>query len=480
MNERLILDISGLAHDGRGVGRYEGQAVFVSGALPGQRICARLLRSRARLLEAEAETVLRSAPDTAAPLCPHQGECGGCPLQTMPYAIQLYWKRRLVLDALSRVGHLDAAMLEKMMSVPEPSPQQTAFRNKMEFAFGGGVSNKLILGQRQRGTAEVCPTPHCVLLPDGGTAILAAVRLMAAQSGLAPYRAPSGRDRKRKIASISVGGFWRFLILRHGYLQDIPHWWAVILTSPGSSSERAVVRRLAAMLMEQFPHLACVIHEERTAADALCLGEHRVFSLTNGDGKGAALLSLPLGNRLFLLDPVSFFQVNTAGAQTLARHAVALLPPEGSEEHLLDLYCGVGAPGQLLAEGYAGLLGLEYDKRAVAAARKNAAHAGLVHCRYKAGDAAGLVRSLVQDNVQEFQAAVLDPPRSGMAREALEALLTLAPKRILYISCNPSTLARDTLFLKEKYVLTHLSGVDLFPHTPHLECLTLWRRRNRW
>ena len=139
--------------------------------------------------------------------------------------------------------------------------------------------------------------------------------------------------------------------------------------------------------------------------------------------------------------------------------------------------CGAGAPGQLLAPGYAGLLGLEYDKRAVAAARKNAARAGLVHCRYEAGDAAALVRSLVQGDERTFQAAVVDPPRSGMDRETLEALLTLAPGRILYISCNASTLARDAISLQKKYTLTHLSGIDLFPHTPHLECLTLWRRK---
>ncbi|MDO5483645.1 MAG: TRAM domain-containing protein, partial [Desulfovibrionaceae bacterium] len=476
------LEITGLAHDGRGVARHEGQVFLVRDALPGQTVRARIVRSQPRFAEAVTQELLRPAPGQLPPLCPHQGQCGGCPLQVMPYEMQLHWKRRLALDALSRIGRLDMARLEEMMALPLASPRLTGFRNKMEFSFGQDGQGRLVLGQRERGGRRVVPTPGCVLLPAGGNEILSAVALLAGQSNLPPYRdgaerkQSKGGRRTRKQGERSQG-FWRFLMLRQGLLAGLPRWWAVLLTSPGTAAERAAVRRMAEQLLALCPQLATVIHEERHTADALCTGQRRLFAISavSADEAEAARLTLPLGGRLFELDATSFFQVNTEAARLLAEQALALLPPEGDGRQLLDLYCGVGAPGLLLASGYAGLYGLEYDQRAVAAARRNAVAAGVGHCRYDAGDAAVLLGRMGRDN--GFQDALVDPPRAGMANAVLESLSLLAPERILYISCNAATLARDALSLGRQYTLERLAGVDLFPHTPHLECLALWRRR---
>ena len=184
--------------------------------------------------------------------------------------------------------------------------------------------------------------------------------------------------------------------------------------------------------------------------------------------------------RLFALDAASFFQVNTRAAQNLARLARDMLrQTRGGAENgaaLLDLYCGAGAPGQLLAPDYERLLGVEYDKRAVALARRNAERAGLARCRYEAGDAAVLLDRLRRERRGPGWDTVLaDPPRAGLAPRVLDGLLALRPQHILYISCNPATLARDANGLRTRYRLERLTAVDLFPHTPHLECLSLWR-----
>ena len=493
MSEILTVTVDSLAHDGRGIARVttdgndgRGAAVFVTGALPGQIVRARVVRRKTRLLEADLLDVLRPAADAVPPLCPHQSVCGGCPLQIMPYPAQLRWKENLALEALSRIGRLDRTLLNSVWEAPRPSPDHTAFRNKMEFAFGPGADGGLVLGLRRRGGAEVVPVPDCVLPPAGARDILEAARSMAETSGLPPYVAPASRrnaGRSKGIDAAGAHGFWRFLILRHGQKGDdpAPRWWVLCVTSPGGATGRTAARALGERLLQRFPDLAAFIHEERQSPDPLAAGERRVLCL-NERGREeaeAALLHLPLGSRLFGLDAASFFQVNTGAAQSLARLATEMLNAGGVEKgsSLLDLYCGVGAPGQLPAPAFERLMGLEYDRRAVALARRNAEQAGLAHCRYEAGDAAVLLERLRRDRSAAWDTVLADPPRAGLAPKVLDSLLKLRPRRIIYISCNPATLARDAQALQTHYEPARLTGVDLFPHTPHLECLSLWRLR---
>ena len=510
MDDILPLAVEGLSHDGRGVARHDGRVVLVRGALPGQSIRARIVRGKARLLEAIVCEELDAPAHAAPPICPHaplpDGSggllpgCGGCPLQRMQPSAQLVWKRRLALDALSRIGRLDAAQLEELMPLPAPSPLLRAFRNKMEFAFGCDPAGRLILGQRERGGLGVTATPHCAILPDAGRSILPVVEALVRRTGLAPYVPPptrpspqgkhagyraQGRDHQGpQDTHKNTSGFWRFLTLRQGWQDGREGWWAILLTSPGSVTQRAVVRTLAEKMLEDCPHLSAVIHEERRQADALCQGQERVFCLSAGGMEpDAANLTLPLGGLTFRLDAASFFQINSGAAELLVAGAQTMLPMPQGEESLLDMYCGVGAPGLLLAGRYASLLGVEYDARAVRAARHNAMTAGFSHCRHESGDAGRLLQRLLAKGptamarfAAPFRTVLADPPRAGIDQTALQALLELGPEHILYISCNPATLARDAASLASAYHLEALAGVDLFPHTPHLECLSLWRR----
>lgn len=500
MDDVCELEIETLAHDGRGIGRLKdpehpgerGLTVFVAGALPGAVVRCRIVSRKPRFAEAECLEVVRPAPDAVAPLCPHTGcnglgACGGCPLQTMPYNRQLEWKTRLARDALVRIGGLDADLLSQAWTGTVPSPRVTAFRNRMTFAFGTS-GGRLVLGQRSRGDAAVLPTPGCALLPQGAQMLLAEAQAAAAESGLAAWRAP-----ERRHGSGTRGtGFWRFLTLRQGWLrgEEAPRWWAVCLTSPGGPRERAAVRTLAERLLGVggASRLGGFIHEERSREDALAAGERRILCLNaqGAEDPAAGTLHLPLGGRHFALDAASFFQVNTDAADLLA-HMVMEMAPQTSGGSLLDIYCGVGAPGQLLAARYTAVLGMENDRRAVAMAGRNADAAGLGGCHYVVGDAGALLGRVAGRKPlaglsglglpQRWDMALVDPPRGGLAPRALDSLLKLAPEYLLYVSCNPATLARDAARLSTRYSLQRMGAVDLFPHTPHLECCSLWHRR---
>ncbi|WP_165079266.1 MULTISPECIES: TRAM domain-containing protein [unclassified Desulfovibrio] len=501
MHDCLDLVLDGLAHDGRGVGHLKdparpgerGLTVFVAGGLPGQTVRCRVKARKARFLEAELVEVLRPAADAVPPLCPHAGAgpgapgCGGCPLQAMPYASQLEWKTRLARDALARIGGLDADALDAAWETPLPSPSLAGFRNRMTFAFGAGPDG-LVLGQRSRGGADVVPTPDCALPPSGGRELLAVAQEAAAQSGLPAWRA----SERRGSGKTGERGFWRFLALRQGWLpgETEARWWALCLTSPGNRTERAAVRAMGERLLSLggASRMGGFIHEERGRDDALASGERRILCLDaeGAENPEAALLHLPLAGRSFALDAATFFQVNTGAAELLARTVMGMAPPGGGRG-LLDVYCGVGAPGQLLARDYGAVVGMESDRRAVALAARNAADAGLGGCRYLTGDAGALLKRLAAGaplpglgkghTLPTWGTALLDPPRGGLAPAALGALLHLAPEHILYVSCNPATLARDAAKLSTAYTLQRLAAVDLFPHTPHLECCSLWRRR---
>lgn len=500
MHESCELEIDALAHDGRGIGRLKnpehpgerGLTVFVTGALPGQLVRCRITRRKTCFAEAECHEVLRPAPDAVAPICPHtegpggNQACGGCPLQAMPYDRQLEWKTRLARDALMRIGGLDAGVLAQAWMATVPSPRVAAFRNRMTFAFGT-AEGRLVLGQRSRGDAAVVPTPGCALLPRGARELLAEARTAAAESSLAAWRAPERRRRRET----RTPGFWRFLTLRQGWLpgEEAPRWWALCLTGPGTARERAAVRALGERLLGAGAcRLGGFIHEERAQEDALAAGERRILCLGahGAETPQAAVMHLPLGGRTFALDAASFFQVNTDAADLLARTVVDMAPTTHGGA-MLDVYCGVGAPGQLLAPRITTVLGMENDRRAVAMARRNAAAAGLTGYRSVAGDAGTLLERLAARRSlpdipghalpSRWSVALLDPPRGGLGPNALDGLLHLAPEYLLYVSCNPATLARDAARLSARYVLQRITAVDLFPHTPHLECCSLWRRR---
>lgn len=465
-NSIFIITITGLAHDGRGIGflpqpgQKRGLAVFVERALPGQTIRCVSMRNYANYHEAKLLEVLKSdfTPDT--PHCPQQIECGGCPLQPLPYPLQLQWKEKLVLDAMLRIGKLPAAELHNAWEGLTASPATQSFRNKVVLAFGKTADGLPALGFRSRGSHVVLPFDACALIEQSAYPIICQANKLALAS---------------KLPVFESSGFWRFLTLRRAATADSQHlaWHAILTTSPADKIQSKIVTDLGVRLLADHTSLASFTHEERRRNDRLAA--HGTRKLRLGRGDRPTDIALELGGRTFCLDVGSFFQVNGPASQILAKTAKDM--DTAARGHLLDLYCGVGAPGQLLAERHESCFGIERDAAAIKWARENAAGAGLAAWKYACGNAEEKTAELARTSKYSFQAVLLDPPRSGIGKMGIRNIVKLAPENIIYISCNPATLARDAEELQKGYKMERLAGVDMFPHTPHLECCGIWTRR---
>lgn len=460
MADELVFEATRLSSDGRGLafaaqGRRR-MAVFITGALPGQTAVCRIVKRQKNFLEAEATSLIAQNFVSPEPLCPHLGECGGCPLQLLPRQSQLYWKERFARDAIQRIGGIAGAEIDAAWRGIAPSPQARAFRNKIELAFGKSASGDFALGFRGRASRNVFQLKNCALVDEEANAIAVNCRRLALETGLPVYDGDSG--------------FFRRLILRKAGSRQCPkpRWHALLLTSPASKKQRGIVAGLGARLLETSPSPQSFIHEERKSRDMLAGGEKRILTLSDAPID----LAIELGGRLFEIDATSFFQVNGAAGERLA-NLVKDFDSLAKPGPLLDVYCGVGAPGQLLSANHDSALGIEIDKKAILRARRNAAD--LPAWRYECGDAGRKLKAFAN---RKGLTVLLDPPRAGLDKTALAALMELNPENILYISCNPASMARDARVLASARRLAGFAAIDMFPHTPHVECVALWQRKD--
>lgn len=472
-----IFTIDALSMDGRGIVRHgeNGKTTFVSGALPGDRVEVTITREHKGYCEGRVTALVERARNTIEPSCPHWHECGGCSLQRLPYDAQLAAKEQFVRETLTRIGKIPNPPLRPIVA----SPDVFGYRNRVQLAFARNDEGKIHLGMRMPQSHLVVPAKGCRLLACGAEEIVQTVEDLANRADLSVYDpGPSDRARNRGRGSTAKKGFLRFCQIRQGRVPDdaslasaghVPEqraFWLVFLTSPGSRKERATLARVATEILLACPTVHAVIHEERTSEDMLVRGEKRIFAMARPDfGLDPALMLMPLGDKGFLVDAADFFQVNTRAAGLLAREAAAL----ALKAPLLDLYCGVGAPGLLFGEEE--ITGVEYSASSIAMARKNAARMGR-KASYHAGDAAKILQTGPLRGAKPVQ-VLCDPPRAGLDNRVVSWLLDKRPQHIIYISCNPATLARDVLALQKAYTLEQTIPVDMFPQTPHVETLVL-------
>jgi len=463
--QTLTLTIDTLALGGAGVARMpEGQegagmAVFVASGLPGSIVSARITRMHRRHAEAVAVEVLTPSPDAVEPLCPHSEVCGGCPLQTLAPARQLYWKERQILEALKRIGRVEPATVLPAL----PAPSSTGFRNKMEFAFQG-MGDSLRLGLYSKADpGRVFDVSACAIFPQEGYEIMDAVRQACREAGFAAY------DRRTGL------GLLRHLVLRHSVHQD--KYLAQLITAPvpADSAPALALFSLGAALMQRFPKVVGFVHAERGRADGLALSERTVLAL------GESALIEGLEDVRYSVSADAFFQTCTGGALGLysgLRELADLAP----KDVVYDLYCGGGGIALFLA-GHAGkVLGLEANPSAVADAEANARVNKVENCRFIRADLTGesAVPERLPEGYTKADVVVVDPPREGLDNGLIAWLNRTKPSRLVYVSCNPATLARDAGLLAGEgggFDLAVVRAVDLFPHTAHAECLALFTPR---
>ena len=432
--EELELQVESLAQGGRGVARRaDGFVVFVAGGLPGDRVRARVSRSKRGYAEAATVEMLEPSADRVADTCVHDGQpCPGAPWQGLSYEQQLEEKAAQVDEALTRLGGLDGFDSEPIV----PAVSQWRYRNKLEYSFGDRDGDA-VLGFHRRGSwREVVDVDDCHLASEANNAARNAVRDWARTEGLPPYD------------SDDEHGVLRNLIVREG------------------TRTRQVQTRLVTTPAE-FPRPPVDLH---TVIEGPAGGTDGPTGVL-----GEEHLEEELSGLRFRISHAAFFQTNTEMAERLYGIAGDYAGLTGSER-VFDLYCGIGTISLSLAAQAGEVWGIETVPEAVADADRNAKRNNIANARFEAVDARLGIRPLVE-RAGKPDVLVVDPPRAGLSKKVVRRVIECEAPRIVYVSCNPTTLAPNAAQLAEAgYVLRRVTPVDMFPQTPHVECVALLER----
>jgi 23S rRNA (uracil1939-C5)-methyltransferase len=448
--QQIEAEISGIAFGGKGLVRINGMAIFVDQAVPGDIALIRINRKKKNYAEAHVVELMEASSHRIKPPCVYSGFCGGCKWQFLEYEIQLKYKRQHVHESLQHIGQLKDVKVHPTV----PSPQIFGYRNKMEFTCTDRrwltpdemqqpeIDKGFGIGLHVPGTFfKVFDTKRCLLQPDLGNDLLDDVRQFIISSKLPAYGLRSHQ------------GFWRFLMLRHSVAFD--RWMVNIVTA---ADDRQVLQPLANGLMQTYPVVTAVVNNITARKAGVTTGESEITMA------GDSAIIDKIGSFEFEISANSFFQTNTPGAAKLYDTVKRYAELSGSET-VLDLYSGTGTIPILLSDNTREVIGLEMAPSAVADAENNCRHNQVENCRFVPGD----IRETLPTISCRPDVLIIDPPRAGMHKDVAKQVLALLPERIVYVSCNPATLARDLVLLKEAYQVQEVQPVDLFPHTYHIE-----------
>ena len=446
----LELKIEKLILGGRGLARVNGLAIFVARTVPGDEVRVRVFRKKKNHAEARLVELIAPSSFRVEPPCRYFGFCGGCTWQFLDYEKQLFFKRELVLESLEHIGQLTSIPVHPLI----PSEKIFGYRNKMEFSFSDRrwllpeeLSDKAIpkdfaLGLHVPGTFDkVLDTETCLLLPDTGNKILRNVRQYARESSIPPY------GLKSHI------GFWRFLMLRHSLSHD--KWMVNIITS---EEQRPWVQPLADLLCQKHKNITSVVNNVNTRKAGIAVGQWETLL------SGEPYILDKIAGFEFEISANSFFQTNTAGAARLYETVKAYAGLTGKET-VVDLYSGTGTIPIFLSDSAKKVIGIEISGGAVQDAQKNCQKNRIRNCHFICKD----IKEGIMDVTDRPDVMVIDPPRVGMHKDVIKMIRDLSPDRIVYLSCNPATLARDLALLREDYRVVEVQPIDMFPHTHHIE-----------
>ena len=444
----LDLIIDDLAFGGEGVGRVHGYVMFVRGGLPGDHLRVKVTETRGRYGRGVIESVTAPSPHRLPAPCPYFGRCGGCRLQHLDYPAQLMFKEKQVRDCLERLGAAGDFELRSIL----PAPEAYGYRNKMEFTVAE-AAGATVIGLHEADRYDVVlDTERCLLQSEAMNTLLAEVRGQARDRALAVYDQDSGQ------------GLLRFVTLREGRRTG-DRMVNIVVAAPDVERLQPVAEALVARV----PSTASVVLNVNAKKAAVAVGteEHVLV--------GRDHITERLDDLTFQVSANSFFQTNTLQAERLFGLVEQACELTG-EETVLDLYSGTGAISLLLARRCRHVYGIEVAAAAVDDATRNARANGIDNCTFLAGEVRHVLPTFVRDGVTAA-VVVADPPRAGFHPKALQALVALAPVRIVYVSCNPATLARDVGdLLRQGYRLEWVQPVDMFPQTPHIEAVARLRR----
>ena len=442
-NQIYECEIAGWSHDGAGVARIGGRAVFVPGAIPGERWRVRLVKVGASAVYGRGEALLLASPDRIAPDCPAYPRCGGCALRHLRYEAELRMKLERVNAAYRRIGGLTLEASE-ILGAAEPE----GYRNKAVYA----VSPDLRPGFYRPRSHDVIPVERCRIQTGAADRAARAVCDFARANGFSAYDEATGRG-----------------LLRHIFTRSARSDGALQVTVVAAGGFGAKTPELVAAVRSACPEtVGVILNVNRSPGNTVLAGDF--YTLW-----GADTLSDTLCGSRFALSPRSFYQVNPAQAERLYDRAVACAAPEG-RGLVLDLYCGAGTISLRLARDAERVVGAEIVPEAVENARENAKRNGIENVEFLCADAGEAAEELLRRG-ERPDAVVLDPPRKGLSETVIRAVAGMAPARVVYVSCDVATQARDLKrFAQLGYRAEEAVAVDMFPRTAHVETVVLMSR----
>ena len=452
-NQILTLRIERLSSDGSGVAHSaDGEAVFVPGTAPGDEARVRIVKDCGRYAFGILDELLTPSPDRIPVDCPVAGPCGGCSLRHLAYTAELRAKQESVLDAFRRIGGLEVPVLDIL-----PSPEVDRYRNKVQFPVGVDKNGVPCIGFYAGRTHRIVPCPDCKLQPGVLNEIGNALCAFFAQQGIRPYDEQSGKG-----------------LVRHIFLRRGAHSGQIMVCLVCTRAKLPHAEQLCTALREQFSAISTILLNVNAKNTNVILGSENHILYGPGYIEDT-LCGVPVR-----LGPLSFYQVNTLAAERLYGVAAqyAQLTPDDA---LLDLYCGMGTIGLSMADQCRELIGVEIVPEAIESAKANAARMGetvAAKSRFFCADAGQAATQLAAEGLHP-DIVMLDPPRKGCDEATLSAVVRMAPRRVVYVSCNPATAARDAAWLeKNGYHAEKVQPVDLFPRTKHVEAVLLLTKLN--
>lgn len=452
------LEIIDLAFGGKGLAKPDGFPVFIDRCVPGDTVFVKITKKKKSWAEGKLIQVLKPSELRQEGRCRYCNFCGGCKWQELPYDLQLEYKKRHVTESIEHIGRLKGVPVMDVI----PSDPIFGYRNKMEFSCSSQrwlmpeeladetIKKGFGIGLHVPGTFDkVIDIKQCEIMPALGNEILDDVRTFIKESGLSAYNLRSHE------------GFWRFLMLRHSVAHDQ---WMVNIVTRDKNLE--VVSALGKLLAEKYPNIHSILNNITDSLSGVARDKQEI--LIHGEN----FITEKLGDFSFKISANSFFQTNTRSCKKLYAKVAQYADLKG-QETVLDLYSGTGTIPIWLSRDAKQVYGIEIVTSAVVDARKNAQLNGIENCEFYEGD----IKDVLPNLAQVPDVVIIDPPRVGMHKDVVSQVLAIHAPKIVYVSCNPATLARDLEMLATRYEVVEITPVDMFPHTYHIESVALLKRK---